>query len=798
MAALAACADDGWTGEGAANGEEGLSAYRERMVESRATQPDTWFDEGTKYRIWVTQDSSATPDVETGGENGYVGTETVRTDGTHYIDFRAVEGSAERDFYGFTSGDGTVPAETSVDGAYAITRSDGGDYTDYLRGKLAYPYEGAEQQGGILQMPFRHIMSQVCVEVSKSTEVKGEIEVVSVELMGNAEGGGITNEGTYKVYDNIFTFGELATRVLPAKAGALPNNGTTVGIDTVLIFPTFADDADAETTTDAPLTYLRVKFKDPAEVYPKFYTDNEGNKQIVVAVYNANTNKPLVFRQNHSYTLHVTFITDQQRVVTLVPQVYNWIEKEGTAENGWMTAEDLGQPVTFNGLLWSDRNLGATSGNPTRSVDDWYNSLGYIYQYGRNIPYYPFTVTTQGSNAIIDYETPADIAFQLRRPIYPLVNPESWGFSSLLPTSQVGIISDGSLSWNLVWDLDASQSDGYFGYYNNQDDYRLSKLNGYNNDWAENTNTPCPPGWRLPTLSEFMGILPSSSFAGNITFRRFNGNEGENGGWIAMGSNDVEREKEPNFSEAFSESNIGNMTETTTSTKSAYDGYFPYIYREEEDDLKDGTGMKGVYVLSMADEDRTHISNREGKNWLGRSSDVSGSHDFNWGVIYGIKNQGTPRAYRMRWSIKLITDTDNIPKVVNGRLIYENNPFRGVLVIERFEATATDNFEPDTNRSYEASVKSYDWEHPVAVMYLPIGGICDEWSIRTFGGIANIGTEVWYATSETSETDETNENRKKIVWIKFAGSSCKDSQAISTTDRSQLAAAIFIRPVRDF
>lgn len=791
MAALAACADDGWTGEGAANGEEGLSAYRERMVESRATQPDTWFDEGTKYRIWVTQDSSATPDVETGGENGYVGTETVRTDGTHYIDFRAVEGSAERDFYGFTSGDGTVPAETSVDGAYAITRSDGGDYTDYLRGKLAYPYEGAEQQGGILQMPFRHIMSQVCVEVSKSTEVKGEIEVVSVELMGSRTGEGITSEGTYEVYGNMFTFGKEATRVLSATAGALPDNGTTLGIDTVLIFPTFENDADAETVTEAPLTYLRVKFKDPAEVYPKFYTDNEGNKQIVVAVYNANTNKPLVFRQNHSYTLHVTFITDQQRVVTLVPQVYNWIEKEGTAENGWMTAEDLGQPVTFNGLLWSDRNLGATSGNPTRSVDDWYNSLGYIYQYGRNIPYYPFTVTTQGSNAIINYETPAKDAFQLGRPIYPLINPESWGIS--LSMSKIQIINN--TSYELVWDLDASQSDGYFGYYNNQNDYRLSKLNGYNNDWAENTNTPCPPGWRLPTLSEFMGILPSSSFAGNITFRRFNGNEGENGGWIAMGSNDVEREKEPNFETAFSKSNIKNMTETTTSSEPAYKGYFPYIYREEKDDLKDGSEARGVYVLSMAEGDRTHISNRDGENWLDRSSDGSGSHDFNWGVIYGIKNQGTPRAYRMRWSIKLMTEETPYVDEKDGRLIYKDNPFRGVLVIERFEATATDDFWADDDDSYGASVKSYDWEHPVAVMYLPIGGICDNWSIGKYRGIANIGTEVWYATSET---DETNENRKKIVWIKFAGSSCKDSQAISTTDRSQLAAAIFIRPVRDF
>lgn len=211
--------------------------------------------------------------------------------------------------------------------------------------------------------------------------------------------------------------------------------------------------------------------------------------------------------------------------------------------------------------------------------------------------------------------------------------------------------------------------------------------------------------------------------------------------------------------------------------------------------MKDGSEARGVYVLSMAEGDRTHISNRDGENWLDRSSDGSGSHDFNWGVIYGIKNQGTPRAYRMRWSIKLMTEETPYVDEKDGRLIYKDNPFRGVLVIERFEATATDDFWADDDDSYGASVKSYDWEHPVAVMYLPIGGICDEWSIGKYRGIANIGTEVWYATSET---DETNENRKKIVWIKFAGSSCKDSQAISTTDRSQLAAAIFIRPVRDF
>ena len=785
MAALAACADDGWTGEGAANGEEGLSAYRERMVESRATQPDTWFDEGTKYRIWVTQAESETPDVETGGENGYVGTETVRTDGTHYIEFRAVEGSAERDFYGFTSGDGTVPAERSVNGTYEIARPKDGDYTDYLRGKLAYPYKGAEQQGGILQMPFRHIMSQVCVEVSKSTEVKGKIEVVSVELMGNAEGGGITSEGSYKVYDNIFTFGELATRVLPAKAGALPDNGTTVGIDTVLIFPTFENDADAEMTTDAPLTYLRVKFKDPGDVYPKFYTDNDGNKQIVVAVYNANTNKPLVFRQNHSYTLHVTFITDQQRVVTLVPQVYNWIEKEGTAENGWMTAEDLGQPVTFNGLLWSDRNLGATSGNPTRSVDDWYNSLGYIYQYGRNIPYYPFDLANSGDK--LYEETSAKVAYQNNSLVYPVINPDSWGLDMDLLKKEgakgAWYINPTPTQTGLVWDLnidrvhDLQNNPGFadFGYYN-KEDYSLEILKDYDNDWANNTNTPCPPGWRLPTLSEFMGILPSSGYAGNITFRKLTGTVADNGAWESA------KENEPNFETEFSAESLKNWT---FNGEQVYFGDYPYIFREETDDLRDSSGRVGQYVLSMAEGDRVRVKNTN--KWLGRDS-----IDFNWGVIYGIKNKGTNQAYRIKWSIRLMTD--ETPTAEDGGLVYTNDPFRGVLVIERFEASAEDHFWAEGN-DYGPSVRSFDWEHPVAVMYLPIGGYCDATSSK--GEIENVGTEVWYGTSETAGTVD-GVPRKKMVWIKFAGFSAKWSQTIFTTDRSTLGAAIFIRPVRDF
>lgn len=792
-----ACAKEELGAAGGAEAGGGLAAYREQVV-TKAAQPDSWFEEGTKYRIWVTDAGTSMPDM--GVADGYVGTERVREDGVRYIDFRPVEGSAAWDFYGFTSASTADTLEPkAVDAWHSITREGDADYTDYLRGELTYPYGEAAMAGGILQMPFKHILSQVCLQASKSTEVDGEIEIVSVELISDEQGAGITQSGKYCVYDNTFAFDEdkEVRKVQPTEEIALPEDGTAKAIDTILIFPTFESEKQ-ETASEARQTYLRVTFNDPNNYYTGFDIAEDETKSIILSINDAGTGKPLVFRQNHSYTLQMTFMSDQQRIVMLVPQVLNWLEKEGSPATGWTTAEDLGQPVTFNGLLWSDRNLGATSGNPTRSVDDWYNSLGYIYQYGRNIPYYPFEASDWGSGKVeIDYNTTARDAFTKdNKTVYPLINMESWGLKAEdlanNGNNKGWWVNPTTTRTALVWDLNVDRLNklqeaykfGDFGYYNGEN-YQLNLLKGYDGDWANNTNTPCPPGWRLPTLSEFMGILPSSGFAGNITFRRFNGSVGDNGDWTTIDPRDTE----PDFAQAFSKENIDKMTETPSSTTPAYSGFFPYIYRVEKDDFHDGSGAIGQYVLSMAEGDRTRVKNTNG--WLGRDKSL----DFNWGVIYGIKNQGTARAYRMKWSIRLMTD--EVPKTdqeVDGSqsLVYLNNPFRGILVIERFMASQEDKFVPDRNGSYEASVRSYDWEHPVAVMYLPVGGCCDaEWFK---GKIGNVGSEVWYATSELSETN----GRKKIVWIKFAGSNSRSSQTITTSDRSQLGAAVFIRPVRDF
>lgn len=777
---FASCTDEDWGQHG--NAQEGiaLSPYKEKQV-SRAMEPgDKYFKEGTKYRIWIMNQGGSTPEESTEEETGIVATETRRGD-IPIIGIRPIEQTTP-DFYGFTQNSQTdVPEDKAVTGTYPIELQPDGDYIDYLRGELKAPYEDSDYaQGDILQMPFKHIMSQVTFQVSKDTELDTDIQLVSVEMVGaNTDNPtGITSAGTYQVYNNTFVFTSDAVRRIEGNNMDVPSadlGSDNVGkVAKILVFPTF-ETATEEQKDDIPLTYLRVTFKDSKSYYG--ITDKEGNSTVLVPIYNTitsveGTTDALEFRQNYAYTLHIAFSSDIRRVVTLVPKVYEWIEGEGNEKNGYMQEQDMGQPVTFNGVLWSDRNLGATSGNPTRSVDDWYNSIGYVYQYGRNIPYFPYDY----KNGVIDYTTPASEALGTNgRKVYPVIDYEAWGNN--INRNLLGPNTD---SGNLVWDLTSAQEDvgnKNFGYYNSEN-YRLTYLNGYNNEWAENKKTPCPPGWRLPTVRDFMGIMPSSGFSGNITFRRFTGIS-DNGSWQG---DDQELQED-----VFSADRIDEYTDTfwKKDDSSVYEGAFPYIYREETDDFLDGTNAKGVYILSMGEGDRRQVIDES-------PAPLREDFTFNWGVIYGIKNQGTRDAYRIRWHIELVNDESNSPTIRNGVEIYTQNPFHGLLVISRYEASENDNFNLERREDYGDVIKRYDWDHPVEVMYLPVGGYCD--ATTSHGALNNIGTEVWYATSElNTETVD----KKRMIWIKYAGTAARNSQTIAVNDQSYLGAAVYVRCVRD-
>lgn len=518
-----------------------LSAYKEQM-QTRATGGEKYFEIGTKYRIWMNQAETDSP-LNQEIVNGVEGTEAVRgQDNTRYIDLGTYNErlSGNIDFYGFTKATETLVQESEVQSAYPIELQSSGDYIDYRRGQLLVSEH--EETSGVLQMPFKHIMTQVRLETMKEETVNSELTLTSVKFVGSKESdtySGVVTEGTYNVFNNTFANPRHETRTISlAPSFTIPNtiNGPKE-IRTVLLFPE---------AKELPLYYLRVTFNDSQNFYGK-------GRQVTidVPIYDnrASVATPLHFAQNTSYTLCITFMSDQARIVTLVPTVYEWMdgETESKDEDGdGYQEQDLGQPVTFNGVMWSDRNLGATSAHPTRSIDDWYKSVGYFYQYGRNIPYFPNLLNEDNT---INLNTPLEEALvtngkaQGERNLYPVVNFASWGMTALSQTDKIEPVDGGV---KCVWKQGSYNiNNQYYWGFTYASGYETIYLEGYDHGWENNTNTPCPSGWRLPTVADFRGIVPGSGYAGNISFRKFSGVD-ENGSWKANPNYE-----EPNFNILF-------------------------------------------------------------------------------------------------------------------------------------------------------------------------------------------------------------------------------------------------------
>lgn len=143
---------------------------------------------------------------------------------------------------------------------------------------------------------------------------------------------------------------------------------------------------------------------------------------------------------------------------------------------------------------------------------------------------------------------------------------------------------------------------------------------------------------------------------------------------------------------------------------------------------------------------------------------------------------------RVKWEVKL--QSVKSPQEVDGVQVY-GEPFRGVLVISRYQTSKDDYFTADENGSYEAALDKYDWENPVEQLSLPIGGYIDSWSK---GHLGNIGTEAWYAISNR---DGINENYlKNIFWFKYCGTNASSQTAI-ISDKSLMVGAVQVRCVRD-
>ena len=382
--------------------------------------------------------------------------------------------------------------------------------------------------------------------------------------------------------------------------------------------------------------------------------------------------EPFRFLPNYEYTLTITITNSDVQIITIIPRRYDWIEHDDDSQY-------LGQPLTFNGLMWMDRNLGATSADMT-TAEGWEGARGYVYQMGRSIPYYlPKTVNYRGSDGVTRQRPKSMVDRDGGAKPYPQIV----GHESDAPIGRPTAVETLALNPG-----DVGKTFSYVRVGGDWD-YTAATSSTY---WKNTKNDPCPTGWRVPTKADFDGIMPTAERYGDLTFANHSGTS-----WREVASNDPE------------------------------------------------AGARTVYVCQRA----------------------SGA---SYGVIYAIKYQGTPQAYRLMWTVGMVGDGQSVTDY--------GTRYRAYVTISRFPC------DKDADLNISTCNTDYDWKHPSDFINLPVSG----YIYPDQAALYNAGAEVVYATSTP------NGAYMYAASFKYIGNTGRRYFAVYSTNR---AAGVSIRCVRD-
>ncbi len=715
------------------DGGSGRLKARKTTLITRSVPPNAYFKQNTAYRLWAYDPAKEQDGYMFGPTNGILAKESEG----QYIEMSQDYAKLLRgafDIYGFTddvsqlnddSGDAVLKAGGTVDApTYTITYDENlpEGYRDYYRAYLPYDSEDESKLSSIME--FTHILSRVRVQVvqqDNGKEGKDKEGVYADLRLHTVTLSGVYDTQVYNVIENTFSLsstGETPSpnRVLKDSSVGEPiipaEADTTVNpFSESFVFPTLEADKDK---------VLRLRLTISGEDAGKFSTqqDEQGRYYVEVGLYDryqveddGTYRTPLVFKANHSYLLRVIFADNG--VVTFMPMVYPWFDGETDAwENGEGYEEQpLGNTFLFDNLIWSDRNLGADHFYPTDRAS-FEKCTGFFYQFGRNIPYFPMD---NKDNVLTDllqdgtdmYPVVSDPKGKLQKPYQKDSTssddtPASIPFVTELEEMDPKRIADGTqlLSYN-CWP------------------------NGFDNNlWDDVLTQPTPPGWRLPMQEELFSILPSTPYAGNITFMR-------NIRWRSA-TDEAGGAKSAVFDDRY------NILYLNIPPDSDHPNYPPKGLPSDDPGsyLGGGAPDDGENYMPAGDPYEGYSSEYLiSKKYTDEfSKPVKSLYDDDrnyWGVIYAIKKVGTDEAYRMRWRIENSDPSGNFY----------------VLVIERYPATAKDRLSYKENDSNY--YRKYNWERPTAVLYIPLVGMVGDakWTQRS-GQLGNFGVETILATSE--------------------------------------------------
>ena len=645
-----------------------FTSSKTRIITKGGDEAQT-FETGTAFRLFA---------VTSGSDWSMNGTKLYNIEGIGEEDGKvgySIDGKlasydvgSNLDFYGVTYGSATaVPVNGTAGTAPTVPVSiHEGELPDLM---YSDNLKNRNSSSGLLNLEFRHTLAKLKFEVLKqdeSADIDKKLEKVvlkKVVLKGSAAEGEFnmkTSEWAYADADKadrtVFESNE-GLKVEPT-VSRLQENGKDIEM---LVIPNSSQmslevtldlDGDASTPDDKTVTYD--------------LTSDE--------------NVPLKVEANHEYVLSIVILKNDVRIVTVTPKVYDWIDVN--VDN----SAYLGQPVFFGGLMWMDRNLGAQSAD---CKNDWLNSLGYYYQFGRNIPY------------ILDveaYKAASNKSFTFAKNGYDSLDPDAvWNMKFLytidnngnrITTVKHANHSSGSCLYGNVAITPGDQGDYSYirGFiyktsggtvtldsrtwakkdldFVRTDDSQV--VEGMDNHifWETIENQPCPRGWRIPGKADMYSFMPEST-------KLF---------WLDS------YKKGDDMTEKSTDVNANYMAGNTNSAGEKYNWKY----------------FAGKFKVDPSADKSAEFSYPQSNG--------------SYGMVYGIKYEGEDKAYRVMF--------EQLSSTSGSDLRY--------VRISRFQAESADRFKISSDGK-QWNLHQFDWSTPVEYMDIPLAGFMYESGMSDFG-----------------------------------------------------------------
>ena len=478
-----------------------FSASKMRIITKVGDSAET-FVEGTDFRLFAVQsgtgwasDGTKFYNIEgTGGASGKV---------DYLIDGKKASYDVGKnlDFYGVTYG---TSSEVYVDGsagsAPTVSVSLSGNafpdlmYSDNLKNK--------NSSSGLLNMEFRHTLSKLKFEILKQDESSDpvgdrkleNVTLKKVVLMSSA------SSATFNVKTGEWTETAFDARTVYDGTMKVENAAQ----------PLKSEDSDIEmlAVPNSGQLILEVTLDMDGD------TGNQEYKVVEYALMSSQTEK-LVLEQNHEYTFSIVILKNDVRIVTVTPKVYEWIDVELDTGDAY-----FGQQVYFGGLMWMDRNLGAKSAD---CENDWYNSLGYYYQFGRNIPYMLDMAAVKSGRT--SFKRIAGASDDDVSSVWDMRFLYTYDENSMkVSTAKYANHPSGDCYYDNLAKMPGELGEYSFilGFVhptlrNKTQSWAITKDSFYDNKnenqtyWNDVENQPCPKGWRLPTKDDLYVFMPEDN-----------------------------------------------------------------------------------------------------------------------------------------------------------------------------------------------------------------------------------------------------------------------------------------------